>query len=186
MKQFNLIKSRHEMEFSWGKIHVIALGERGRGRKLEIVPMASNISENDTVMLAETRSGKQKIIAGGDNNGWLARINTEYSYCRGTVGCVYIKDKDKKGVKVIAKGYGAYGAAGRIGTFYDYLLQIPDNTWVFVKRSGTSNHRLLYFSSEKVYEIQPDELSIFCENMDLDCPYPPDDDFRKVENIISI
>lgn len=68
---------------------------------------------------------------------------------------------------MLAKGYGAWGAAGRIGSYDEFLCIIKDGTWVRVRPAGGS-HKIprywLYFASDKVYRIGDEELDLFLEN----------------------
>lgn len=54
MKQFNLKPIVANLSF--GDLNVISLGEEGRGRKLTLVPMASNITSEDYVEIAQRQA----------------------------------------------------------------------------------------------------------------------------------
>ena len=83
----------------------------------------------------------------------MARISGKGVYTRGTYGSVYLPEEMMENVKVIANGYGAYGDAGRLGGWDDFLITAKDDTLIKVSPSG-GNHKMdsywLYFGKEKV------------------------------------
>jgi len=166
MKQYNLIPERRQMSF--GELNVIALGERGRGRYENLIPFEDGITENDFVIPALTKTGKIKIVKGGDDKGWIARISCRGGYTRGTTGQAYVHKKDNEKVTVLASGHGAFGDAGRIGWWADYLLQIEDNAILRIKESGRSPEFYLYFSKENVFKIKEEEIEIFLEDKEYE------------------
>jgi len=168
MKQYNLAATKRQMSF--GELTVIELGEKGRGRYENLVPFQGDIIESDYVIPVPTKSGKNKIIKGGDNKGWIARISCEGCYTRGTTGNAYVHIKDAEKVVVLESGNGAEGDAGRIGWWADYLLQIQDDTLIRVKRHGGSKTPAyyLYFGQKEVFKISGQEIEIFLENKEYE------------------
>jgi len=168
MKQYNLIPERRQMSF--GELTVIALGERGRGRYENLIPFEDGITENDFVIPALTKTGKIKIVKGGDEKGWIARISCQGRYTRGTTGQAYVHKKDNEKVTVLASGHGAEGDAGRIGWWADYLLQVEENTLIRVKRHGGSKTPAyyLYFGEKDVFKISEEEIEIFLEDKEYE------------------
>jgi hypothetical protein len=168
MKQYNL--KGNIREFPFGKLNVLTLGERGRGRYEAIVPFQSGLSETDFVIPVPTKSGKIKIIKGGDGKDWIARISCEGVYTRHTQGYAYVHPQDKAKVKILAQGNGAEGAAGGVGYWEDYLLQIEDKTLLKVKKHGgyKTPAYYLFFNENKVLEMNEEELFIWAENYDYD------------------
>ena len=158
MKQYNLKATKRQMSF--GELTVIALGEKGRERYENLVPIQGNISENDFVITTPTKSGKVKIIKGDDDKGWIARISCEGCYTRGTYGEAFVHKNDTEKVIVLASGNGAEGDAGRIGWWADYLLQIADETLIRVKPHGgyKTPAYYLFFAKDKVYKINGEEF----------------------------
>jgi len=151
---------------SFGELTAIILGEYGRGRNETIVPFQEDIKENDFIIPTTTKTGKVKIIKGGDNKGWIARISCKGCYTRGSVGTAYVHKEDSDKVKVLASGNGADGQAGRTGYWDDYLLQIEDNTLIRVKKHGgyKTPAFYLFFGETKVFQISEEEIEIFLEN----------------------
>ena len=166
MKQYNLTPQKRQMSF--GELSVIVLGEKGRGRCEVIVPFEDGIKETDLVIPATTKTGKIKIAKGGDDKGWIARISCKGGYTRGTFGTLYVHKKDSDKVRVLASGYGAFGDAGRLGSWDDFLLQLDDNVLLKIKESGRSPEFYLYFSKNKVFKIMQEEIEIFLEDKEYE------------------
>lgn len=171
MKKYNINPT--EKEFPWGKMLVISLGERGRGRFEALVPF--HAPENAEYLdIGQTKSGKPKIIKGhGPDDKWLTVLSGGGIYTRGTYGTVYCLPQDKDRIQVVASGYGAYGMAGRIGLWNEFLAIVPDNTFIKIRPAGGS-HKIerywLFFSVDKVYRVEKNEMDLFCEQMDLERP----------------
>lgn len=126
------------VNFDWGTMHCIVLGEQGRGRRQAIVPCAENCGH--FVELAPTKTGRVKIVPSSAPKGtpvptdWLARISTEGVYTRNSEGWVGVLNP--KSVKLVAAGHGAAGEAGRLGTWADVLITVQDNALLRVKPEG--------------------------------------------------
>jgi hypothetical protein len=168
MKQYNLKATKRQLSF--GELTVIALGEKGRGRYENLVPFQGDIAESDFVIPVPTKTGKTKIIKGGDSKGWIARISCEGCYTRGTTGYASFHKKDVDKVTVLASGNGAEGDAGRIGWWADYLLQIEDETLIRVKQHGgyKTPAFYLYFGKSEVFNISGEEIEIFLESKEYE------------------
>ena len=169
MKKYNLYPVKKK--FQWGEMEVIELGERGRGRRYALIPYHAGNSEY--VEIGTTRSGKPKIVPSENPKNWLAHISSEGTYTRGTYGSVYCLPKDRDKIKIVEWGMGAYGDAGRLGEWYDFLLIIPENTFLKVRPSGGSHKRpryWLYFGENEVYRVEKEEMDLFCEQMELERP----------------
>lgn len=137
----------------------LQLGEHGRGRVLTLVP----VEEAPFYELGQTRTGKPKLIPSNNvGEGWIARISTEGCYTRDTHG----RASATPGVVVIAKGSGAYGDAGRIGSWDDFLLFVPDGGVVKVQPSGGMSKRppyFLHFKLDGVVKILAAEWDAYLE-----------------------
>jgi hypothetical protein len=174
MKLYNI--SPKEMEFPWGKMSVVVLGERGRGRKQVLVPFHARFNENaDNYEVGETQSGGVKIIQGQNSSvGYIAKLSGEGVYTRGTIGTVYVSQGDIEKIEVLEKGWGAYGDAGRIGTWYEYLVVIKSFPVVFYVRPAGGESKIpsywLVFTAQKVYEVREEEAEIFAEQTGIAFP----------------
>jgi len=151
MKLWNI--EPNKVSTGFGEIDAVVLGEEGRGRKRALVPM-TKIENND----AE----------------WVARLSAEGTYTRGTYGTVYVLVEDREKIKIIDFGVGAYGDAGRIGSWNDFLVSIEETPVRFLMRpSGGPGKRKRYwlvFTKDKVYTVKQEETSIFTETTGIDIP----------------
>lgn len=124
-------------------ITAIALGESGRGRLLTYVP-----APKDAVLLevGTTKSGKPRLDASKSEQGWIARISTDGAYIRGANGNVSVHPDHADNVTVIARGYGAFGDAGRTGNWDDLLIHVKDDqeTLIRVKPTRGDAYLLLF------------------------------------------
>jgi len=145
MKTYNIAPV--EREFPFGKLSVICLGERGRGSYEYVVPC----EDAPLLAVAATKTGKAKLIKSQSNAGFIARVSAQGCYTRGTEGLAFVHTDDQHKVKVIASGNGSYGAAGRIGTWQEYLMEIRGSALIRVKPSGGEHkypHYFLHFNDE--------------------------------------
>ena len=163
MKAYNL--SAKNIEVAGNKIPVIQLGESGRGRLLFTVPCPEGLQDGDavTAVPAQVRANGLKTkpsIKGSNNpeNGWVARISTDGSYIRGACGNISY-DPGVSAPIVIAKGYGAFGDAGRTGTWDDVVVQVSDGTVLRVKPTRADAY-YLWFQEGKVSTLTLDELEL--------------------------
>jgi hypothetical protein len=162
MKPYNITAESIKMgEFAITfSITGITLGERGRGRICTIVPTPD---QYEYLELGVSKSGRPRLNKSTSSEGWIARIETKGSYVRGATGRVYASPDSLDSIKVVARGQGAYEAAGRIGTWQDLLIAVPDGAWVRVKPCR-QNAYILYFSADKVSQLSYEEaeaLDIF-------------------------
>ena len=163
MKAYNL--SAKNIEVAGNKVPVIQLGESGRGRLLVSIPCPEGLQDGDTVQALppQTKANglktKPSIKRSNDpENGWVARISTNGSYIRGACGNVSY-DPTQPAPIVIAKGYGAFGDAGRTGTWDDVILQVMDGTVLRIKPTRADAY-YLWFQKEKVSTLTLDELEL--------------------------
>lgn len=147
------------------------MGQIWRGRKYTIIP--AEISDQLFVEIGLSKSGKPRIVTSDSSKDWLAFLSSEGCYTRGTYRSVYVPENQTSNVKVVASGYGAYGAAWRTGEFWEFLLEIQDETFVLVKPSG-GEHKIpaywLYFGKTEVKQLRQEELDVFCESFNLESP----------------
>ncbi|RLB10739.1 MAG: hypothetical protein DRG39_05650 [Deltaproteobacteria bacterium] len=174
MKRYNITPVKRD--FSWGEMHILALGERGRGRHEAIIPYHADPAA-PLLKVAQTKTGRPKIVADNESEGWsegwLAVVSGAGYYTRGTYGTVYCCPVDKERIEVIASGHGAYGDAGRIGLWNVFLVTLPDHTFLKVRPAGGA-HKIerywLFFDTKEVHRIEKSEMDLFCEMKELDRP----------------
>ena len=160
MKAYNLVPK--DVQMSFGTISVLTLGETGRGRKMTYIPCERKFDDGEPVALSTTRAGKPKIIAGhgGDAAGWLARISTEGPYIRGAYGHIRARAQDRALVQVVAHGLGAFGDAGRVGQWYDYLLALRPGAVLRVKPSRGDAY-FLHVTPDKIVRLEREEAPVY-------------------------
>ena len=155
-----------EEEFPWGKMNVIKLGEKGRGRVYTIVPFHAvyDPSAND-YEIGSTKSGKPKIIrTGTPSEGYIARISTLGDYVRGGHGELRLLKTNTPNVRIVASGLGAWGDAGRLGSWSEHLATIvPPYPVVFYVIPTRLRNYWLVFTRNNVYKLYNSELSAFEE-----------------------
>ena len=166
----NARKSITEKEFKFGSAKVIALGEAGRGRTMEYVHYFGDSDAPALVRVGTTRAGKPKLMeaSNGSTEGWVAHITTNFGYKRGSYG--QIRVPRSAAVKLLAKGQGAFGLAGRTGSYRDYLVIVPYKTWIRVEPSGHASPYWLYFDHFQVYSVPDHEVDLFVETQDVALP----------------
>lgn len=177
MKLYNIEPEKRT--FDWGEMAVVALGERGRGRHQELVPFhAAFDPAAEDYEIGQTQSGKPKIVrTGNSSEGWIARLSGEGCYTRGTYGTVYAVSDDRARVGVRAIGSGAYGAAGRVGDWNEFLVVIkpPYPARFYVRPSG-GEHKIarywLVFTENVRFpaRVRGDELEAFSETTGIVFP----------------
>ena len=150
-----------EREIGDYKINVINLGEKGRGRREISLPCDSlriNKGKNEGLAIGETRSGRPRIIQG---DGKYAFISTEGGYTRRGCGMLHIFNEDKNNIRVIAKGNGADGIAGRIGDWDAYVIEILEDCIFKIRYSGGGESKLIisdengfkYYTKEEYLDL---------------------------------
>lgn len=147
MKTYNI--HANELEIGGVETTAIILGEAGRGRKLQkiLCPM-----DEEFLDYTFNRIGKVKLISSSSDEGWIARISTLTSYVRGANGNISTTDAFAEDIKILAHGQGAFGDAGRIGTWDDVLIATQlEKFWVRVKPSRGDGYILRF--DRKVHKI---------------------------------
>jgi hypothetical protein len=159
-KLFNIKVS--EIKIADYTIKGFSLGEVGRGRKIITIPCPENQVEFMEPGL--TKSGKPRLNNSKSDKGWIARISSEGAYVRGANGNVSYPPQLEGKINLIAKGYGAFGAAGRTGAWDDVLIHTElENFLIRVKPSRGDAYILLFKDSNanKLTYDQADALDIY-------------------------
>lgn len=169
MKEFNITPIEIKVDGNSGSFTVfgLSLGEQGRGRQRTIVPVER---ESQFYNLGKTKTGNPKLFAANQSSGWtggwVARISCEGCYTRDTNG----RASGTTGVEVIARGHGAEGDAGRLGTWDDLLLSVPDGGVVKVKPHGGSKRPayFLHFTTTEVKKVPEDMWEAYLDANDME------------------
>jgi len=182
MRLYNVRPS--EREFSFGKMSVVALGERGRARKETLVSFhapsptytrGKKTSEESFYIIGVSRSGAPKIMRGeGASPGWIAVLSGKGVYTRGTYGTVYLSPDIAAAthprtapVQILAEGYGAFGQAGRVGGWHEFLVTLSpssDPVIFYVRPAGGARkieRYFLVFTASAVYRVYDAERAAF-------------------------
>jgi hypothetical protein len=157
------------------EISVILLGESGRGRQLTSIPTEQGIENGGavSVTLAETKANGLKTkpsikVGTSAGNTWAARISTEGSYIRGAQGNVsFDPSQAPKTPTLVARGHGAFGDAGRTGSWDDVIVLVEDGTVLRVKPSRGDAY-FLYFEEAQVSRLELDQLGLLGLDFDLE------------------
>jgi hypothetical protein len=145
---------------------VLNLGEDGRGRVLKRVPCPAQFEylEPNPEPAGAMVKPRAKLLASSSGDGWIARISTEGGYIRGAAGNVSAPAEYAEQIRLVALGQGAFGDAGRTGTWHDYVLATSlEEFWLRVKPSRGAAYVLL-FKDEKVSKLAYDQAEL----LDLD------------------
>lgn len=130
------------------EVRVICLGEAGRGR------VQTKVVYKATCQLVDVnipKVGKPSIIDSQSSNGYLIRISTEGSYVRGANGNVSVSNPSQ--VKVVARGQGAFGDAGRTGTWDDLLIAVETESIVFRVKPSRGDAYILMLENGKAHKL---------------------------------
>jgi hypothetical protein len=172
MKSYNL--SAKSIEVAGNALFVIQLGEAGRARVLNSIKCPLYLKDGDfaTPIFSEIKASgvatKPSISAGGDGEGWLARISTLSSYVRGADGNVsYDPTFCPTPPRLLARGSGAFGLAGGTGRWDDLIVAVEDNTILRVKPSRGDAY-YLYFQEDRVSQLTRDQLELLDLEFNLD------------------
>ena len=182
-----------EKEMDWGILTQIEVGEYGRGRRMMCLPCRNDIEikkgMNADITIGLTKNGRPRINKGTDSNLYML-LSSEGGYTRRGDGTIKVLKSQKQEFEVLARGNGADGAAGRIGTWDCMLVKVPlTNAVVRVRTSGGGYGRPsdLYFIHEgKVYHCLPEDREECCEALGIEVPFTmnEDNEFNAEEWII--
>lgn len=176
------------VEFEWGNLITVQLGEKGRGRKLLSLPFPGEDGlvkkgQNKVLTIGQTKSGKPRILRAGSTGAQFLLLSTEGGYTRRGNGWVGASVNNTSTFELLAAGNGADGDAGRIGQWDVVLLKItgtprPTGDWIRVRRSGGgygTDPEFVYFDGRMIYYLNTlTELENFCESRDIPTPEDPE------------
>ena len=144
---------------SFGNLKGITIGEKGRGRWEVFLP-TQNCVDKDTIeeglhkdlSISLSKTGKPKIIKKEEDKIFLI-LDSEHAYTRRGDGKIFALTANREEAKVIARGNGADGLAGRIGQWDAIILEAKDGD-VFRVRWGSYN----YGKATTIYTIHNGEV----------------------------
>lgn len=179
----NVSVKSEEKEFDFGVISQVALGEKGRGRRLLALtcPEGTELKKNSLVeglSIGLTKSGKPRIIRKNDDELYLL-LSAEGGYTRRGNGTIKVLKNHQEEFEVLSRGNGADGDAGRIGYWDVVLVRAPQNGIIRVRTSGAgygTPSDLFVIKDGKVYHCHLDTLEECCETIDMELPFVPTKD----------
>lgn len=159
----------------WGEANIITLGERGRGRFQQEVHCTFGEKENPVhVGITYSKNGNPKIIAKPPTSTpthYLACVGAGGTYTRGTDGCVrYYPGLIQECPITIAKGLGAYGDAGGIGSWDELLIAIPFGSIIKVYPAGGArkiSRYLIHFKNSEIVRIDEADQETYFDSLDI-------------------
>lgn len=154
-KVFNI--SPLEVSVSDFKFYAITLGEKGRGRILVNVACPATFTHLE---VGTTKQGKPRLNSSTNSKGWVARISTEGAYVRGAFGNVSTSPEVVDKVRVVARGQGAFGDAGRTGTWDDLLVATELEEFILRVKPSRGDAYLLLFKEGKVTRFTYEEADL--------------------------
>lgn len=162
-----------EREMSFGTIRGISVGEKGRGRWEVFLP-AQNCADKDTIeeglhkdlSISLSKSGRPKIIKKEEDRIFLI-LDSEHAYTRRGDGKIFALTTNREEAKVIARGNGADGLAGKVGQWDAIVLEAKDGD-VFRVRWGGYN----YGRPTTIYTVLNGEI-YFADLPDVEDLYDP-------------
>lgn len=139
------------------EISAISLGETGRGRKNIIVPCP----DAQYLEAGVSKSGKFRLNESKSSDGWILRISTQGAYIRGAHGNVSVHPDYKNEVHLLCKAYGAFGDAGRTGTWDDVILHSKRDALLLRVKPSRGDAYLLFYTSlfQKTERKEPAKLT---------------------------
>jgi hypothetical protein len=135
----------------------ISLGEKGRGRLLVNVACPATFTHLE---VGTTKQGKPRLNSSSNPKGWVARISTEGAYVRGAFGNVTTSPEVVDKIQVVARGQGAFGDAGRTGTWDDLLVATELEEFILRVKPSRGDAYLLLFKERKVAQVTYEEADL--------------------------
>lgn len=166
-----------EVEFKFGEVEGVSIGERGRGRREVFLPTPSGLETIDEglhpeLTIGTSKSGRPRINRGGKEDEIYMILSTGCRYTRRGNGVVRVPESQK--VQIIARGNGADGDAGRIGTWTAVVLKAKDGD-VFRVTWGGSGYGIpcTYYvvHDRKVYAVDEPHVATLFDTLDIEMPF---------------
>lgn len=173
----------HKREMKFGDLYCIELGEEGRGRKCEIIPVPPNLAEikegmNPNLTITETKSGRPRIsyTKEKDPKFMYILLDTYYSYHRGHNGYVDLIQLD--GTRKLLEANKAAGDAGRMGRYECVLAVVPNDEkrrYIKVRLGGayykeSYDYHILVCEKNNAFLIKNTELELFFDSRGEEMP----------------
>ena len=183
-----------DREMSFGKLHGVPIGERGRGRYEVFLPAPQTLEKleygmHENLSIGKTKNGKPRINSGDDGNLYMI-MSSEARYTRRGSGSVVevipdgdVMNREKRKVTILAEANGADGDAGRIGSWDAQVLQVKPGAIVKVIWGGygyglSPNYYFVELDGT-VTEVEEDDVPAYYDNKDEEMPVYFQKKFKK-------
>jgi len=160
MKAYNICPQ--EVSVADFKFPALPLGEKGRGRILVNVACPATFTHLE---VGTTKQGKPRLNPSSNPKGWVVRISTKGAYIRGAFGNVSTAPEAVDKIQVVARGQGAFGDAGRTGTWDDILLSTDLEEFILRVKVSRGDAHLLLFKEGKVTKVTYEEADLLDLNL---------------------
>lgn len=138
-------------------ITAVSLGEKGRGRSIVNVACPESFLYLEE---GQTKKGKVRLNNSHSDRGWILRISTAGAYIRGANGNVSTHPEDAEAIRVLARGQGAFGAAGRTGNWDDLLITTELEEFLLRVKPSRGDAYIIWFREGKVSELDYDQAEL--------------------------
>lgn len=180
-------------EMKFGAITGVAIGEYGRGRHEVFLPTPKSVQTGDVIeelrsdlTIGTSKSGRPRIDARKDGDIYLI-LSSGKSYTRRGDG--YIEAPKGQEVELIARGNGADGDAGRVGSWDAIIVKAKDGD-VFRLMWGGSGYgydaTFYVVSGGKVYSVNQPDIEDLYESLGLEIPFSLSYDQNKGRLVITL
>ncbi len=172
----NQKKAVKEIDMSFGTITGITIGEYGRGRREVFLPTPKGVEGEidglrEDLTIGVSKSGRPRINRANDGELYVI-LTSERGYTRRGCGCIKIPKAQK--IELIARGNGADGDAGRIGSWDVVILKAHEGD-VFRVTWGGFNYgypaTFYVVHQGKIYAADQPEVEDLYENLGIEIPF---------------
>ena len=164
-------------EMKFGQLTGVAIGERGRGRQEVFLPIPKGIEKDIPEGLSKeltiglSKSGRPRIDRKNDSELYLV-LSSARGYTRR--GCGVVRAPKTQTVEVIARGNGADGDAGRIGSWDAMIVKAHEGD-VFRVTWGGYNYgydpTFYVVHNGDVYAADQPEIEALYESLGKKIPF---------------
>ena len=118
-----------------------------------------NKGENPDYTIGLTRTGRPRIVKQKNEEVFLL-LSAQGGYTSKGDGTINVLVKDSENIDVLARGNGADGLAGKVGSWDVLLIKIKTNSRVYfwINKSGSVQPEFLVVENKKVIEDFDEEI----------------------------
>ncbi len=173
---------KQEVEMDWGLLYRYEAGEEGRGRRLLYLPTSPNAIDIEAglhkdLTIGFTKTGRPRVNKVEDNKMYML-LSTEGGYTRRGNGVIYCLFTQENDIKILSRGNGADGDAGRIGYWDVLLLEVSGEVVIRVRTGGGgygTPSDLYVVHSGNVFHCTLENVNELYDQLSMDIPFRMDD-----------